>query len=111
MKIYIGETPIETHIVCGLLTSQHIDCEVRGENLFSLQGEVPFDETTHPYIWLNEPEQFQAAKQLIKDYDAHQHFPNVDWRCHQCGEMNEGNFAVCWHCGESYQPISRSDFE
>lgn len=101
VKIYIGNTPIETHIVCGLLTSQNIDCEVRGEKLFNLQGEVPFDDSTLPYIWLNQPQQVQEAQQMINEYAANLKTPNVDWRCHHCKEMNEGNFALCWCCGES----------
>ncbi|WP_456295913.1 DUF7577 domain-containing protein [Vibrio sp. AK197] len=106
VKIYIGESPVDAHIVCGLLNTDLIDCEVRGDALFSIQGEVPFDDSTAPYIWLNEPSQHVKAKRIIKEFMTYKTRHKADWHCMQCGELNEGNFAICWQCGEPYTPNS-----
>lgn len=97
MKIYSAETPTEAHIVCELLKSHHVRCEVRGEGIFSLQGEVPFGESSAPYIWLLDNESRQLAQQLIDEY--HSADGKDPWRCEQCGEMNEPQFGLCWQCG------------
>ncbi|MGR5542022.1 putative signal transducing protein, partial [Vibrio campbellii] len=41
MKIYFAKHPPEAHIVAQMLQQSGIECEVRGESLFSLQGELP----------------------------------------------------------------------
>ncbi|NVD06283.1 DUF2007 domain-containing protein [Vibrio sp. JPW-9-11-11] len=99
MKIYSAETPTEAHIVCELLKSKHVQCEVRGEGIFGLQGEVPLGESSAPYIWLLDKTSLSFAKQLIEEYrSAHLGEP---WRCTQCGEINEAQFGVCWQCGDT----------
>lgn len=97
MKVYSATTPTEAHIVCELLKSQSIDCEVRGEGVFGLQGEVPFGESSEPYVWLIETDKLSTAQSAIEDYKrAH---VGDDWKCRDCGETNEPQFGVCWQCG------------
>lgn len=97
MKVYSATTPTEAHIVCELLKAQSIDCEVRGEGVFGLQGEVPFGESSEPYVWLLETDKLHAAQSAIEDYKrAH---VGDDWKCRDCGETNEPQFGVCWQCG------------
>ncbi|MCJ2377930.1 DUF2007 domain-containing protein [Vibrio sp. ZSDZ34] len=100
MKIYIGSNPAETHIVCQLLNMENIHCEVRGEGLFGLQGEIPFDDSTQPYIWLDEPKKKSQALEVIYQFKLDQLKSNdtKTWLCQQCGETNDWQFAVCWHC-------------
>ena len=42
MKIFSASNPTEAHIICGLLESENIACEVRGEGLFGLKGFLNF---------------------------------------------------------------------
>jgi len=65
MKIYSASNPPEAHIVCELLKSQDISCEVRGEGIFGLQGEVPFGENSEPYVWLLEPNKRNHLKNIF----------------------------------------------
>ncbi|MDF2153676.1 DUF2007 domain-containing protein [Vibrio sp. CAU 1672] len=100
MKIYIAENPAEAHILCGLLKTENIACEVRGEGLFGLKGEVPFGDETDPYVWLFQPEQQQQAMAIITEY--HNQTAGIlfkDWICPNCNENNEGQFGACWQCG------------
>jgi hypothetical protein len=87
--------------VCELLKANQINCEVRGEGLFGLQGEIPFGEASEPYVWLVDTDKLKSAKALISQYQQSEH--QQEWRCQTCGELNEGQFAVCWQC-ESTAP-------
>ena len=98
MKIYSAANPPEAHIVCELLKSHQIDCEVRGEGMFGLQGELPFGEDSEPYVWLYNQSKRYEALSLIKEFT----FPTQsgkEWICQQCGETIEPQFALCWQCG------------
>jgi len=101
MKIFVASIPPEAHIVCELLRSQRIHCEVRGEGLFGLQGEIPFGVESEPYVWLFDSEQQYQAQALIDQYNH----PNLsaigDWQCRHCGEVVEPQFSCCWNCGEA----------
>lgn len=99
MRLYSAATPPEAHIICELLKSQHIDCEVRGEGLFGLQGEIPFGENSEPYIWLLDLRQLASAQIIIADFVTKE--TGANWSCDQCGECNEAQFGLCWQCGES----------
>lgn len=100
MKIFSAANPTEAHIICGLLESENIACEVRGEGLFGLKGEVPFSEETDPYVWLYEPSDAAAALNLINGYKKQQDsIIYEEWRCNQCHEVNEAQFGSCWQCG------------
>ncbi|MPW35484.1 DUF2007 domain-containing protein [Vibrio sp. B1Z05] len=100
MKLYVAQNPPQAHILCELLRSHRIQVEVRGEGLFGLQGELPMDDSSLPYLWLVDEHKQQQAKALIAEFeDRHNH--SSDWRCDDCGEINEGQFALCWQCGAS----------
>ncbi|EEX91839.1 hypothetical protein VIOR3934_06174 [Vibrio orientalis CIP 102891 = ATCC 33934] len=97
MKVFSAVTPTEAHIICELLKSQSIDCEVRGEGIFGLQGEIPFGESSEPYIWLFDQRDSAKASEIIREFQSEQE--KQDWQCDQCGEQNEGQFGACWQCG------------
>jgi hypothetical protein len=41
---------------------------------------------------------YDRAKQLI-DAAITDESPQNSWKCRNCGEENEGQFAACWSCG------------
>ncbi|WFB49117.1 putative signal transducing protein [Vibrio coralliilyticus] len=98
MKIFTANNPPEAHIVCELLKSNQIQCEVRGEGMFGLQGEVPFGENSQPYVWLLDSEMHNQASAIIEQY-MQQTLIDSEWQCEECGETNEAQFAICWQCG------------
>ncbi|MDN3701445.1 DUF2007 domain-containing protein [Vibrio artabrorum] len=100
MKIFSASNPTEAHIICGLLESENIACEVRGEGLFGLKGEIPFTEDTDPYVWLCEPEMTDKARLIVSEYQKQQDsIIYEEWRCRKCHEINEAQFGSCWQCG------------
>lgn len=99
MKIYSASNPPEAHIVCELLKSLNITCEVRGEGIFGLQGEVPFGENSEPYVWLLEANKARQARLAIEQYLTEE--VGDSWCCEHCGESNEAQFGACWQCGHN----------
>ncbi|MDN3614603.1 MAG: DUF2007 domain-containing protein [Vibrio gallaecicus] len=100
MKIFIASNPAEAHIVCGLLQSENVECEVRGEGLFGLKGELPFTEETDPYVWLPNTEYAPRAKVIVEEYQLQQtSIQFEEWVCENCRENNEPQFGSCWQCG------------
>lgn len=99
MKVFIANTPPEAHIVCELLRTHGIECEVRGEGLFGLQGEIPFGEHSDPYVWLLDLSHAEAAQQVIQRFTDP--VKGKPWLCTQCSEWNEVQFSVCWNCSAS----------
>lgn len=50
MRVFTANSPVEAHIVCQLLRNENIRCEVRGEGLFGLKGELPATSESDPYL-------------------------------------------------------------
>ncbi|MDR9828884.1 DUF2007 domain-containing protein [Vibrio sp. FNV 38] len=100
MKVFFAKHPPEAHIVAQMLQQHRIACEVRGESLFSLQGELPFNEETFPHVWLFDTIHEQQALTLIAEYQQ-QNSAEQDWQCKLCDEINGGQFGACWQCGAS----------
>ncbi|MGF1753719.1 DUF2007 domain-containing protein [Vibrio makurazakiensis] len=102
MKIFIAANPTEAHIVCELLKVENIACEVRGEGLFGLKGEIPFSDDTDPYVWLQEPNKISLAERVIESYNEQSNSDNnKEWQCSHCNELNEPQFGACWQCGQA----------
>ncbi|EGQ9966318.1 putative signal transducing protein [Vibrio cholerae] len=99
MKIYTATHPLEAHMLMQLLHQQGIACELRGEMLFALRGEIPMDSSSAPSLWLQKPEQQTAAQQIIREFLNPP--PAECWQCPECGEHHEGQFSACWQCGFS----------
>ncbi|MGR5178391.1 DUF2007 domain-containing protein [Vibrio mediterranei] len=100
MKVFIGSNSPETHIVQQLLSAEGVRCEVRGEGVFGLRGEVPFDEETLPYVWLLDLEQKILAKAIILEWQQQSNRQGLhpEWTCPVCNELNEAQFGACWNC-------------
>ncbi|CAH0525584.1 DUF2007 domain-containing protein [Vibrio hippocampi] len=100
MKIFIANSPAEAHIAHQQLVSQGIQSEVRGESLYGLRGEVPFDESTLPYVWLIDTRRAPEAKRTIENWQINlsNAGEGLMWLCQACEEENEAQFDICWNC-------------
>jgi Putative prokaryotic signal transducing protein len=82
----------------NLLQSEGIDAFLRNEHLGSIVGEIPFQEVW-PELWISNDLDYDRALQLIDAQNLLDESPAESWRCSNCGEDNEGQFAACWSCG------------
>lgn len=55
-------------------------------------------------LYLLEDSNFDAAKQLICDYEERRDEAQVasgrNWTCNKCGEENPHEFEYCWNCAK-----------
>ena len=104
VQVYSATHPTEAHYVKGLLESQGIPCEVRGESLFGARGELPITTETAPSIWVFDDSKFIEARAVIKEYE---NLKNINiseqpkWKCESCKEESEAQFSECWNCLKS----------
>jgi len=84
----------------NLLKSEGIDAFLRNEHLGSVVGEIPFQEVW-PELWVRNDLDYDRALQLIDGEKLLEESPQESWRCGNCGEENEGQFAACWQCGQA----------
>lgn len=93
---YSAANPMEAELLVGMLSQHGIAAGLRSQGMVGGIGELPLD-ALHTPVWVA-PRDLEPARQLLKAYEAKQEEPQ--WRCSHCGEENEGNFELCWQCGE-----------
>lgn len=81
----------------NLLEQAGIECFIRNEQLSGGIGEIPFLECA-PELWVLDDARAADAARLIEAAKAPAE-NTTSWRCAECGELNEGQFAACWRCG------------
>ena len=69
-QVFVARNPAEAHLVKGMLESNGIRAEVRGEALFGTRGETPVDEDTLPTVWVLDDHQERAAVRLVEEYST-----------------------------------------
>ena len=84
----------------NLLVSEGIPAVLRNEHFGSIMGEVPFQDVW-PELWIENDLDYDRALQLIDAAKIADESPQKPWRCPNCREENEGQFAACWNCGEA----------
>lgn len=88
-----------------LMEDNHIPCFIKNEFAIGAIGELsPMD--IMPEVWLTDDAWEIKAKSLLADFSA-QPVSQEKWKCPQCGEVNEANFAICWKCETSKPDYSQ----
>ena len=98
-RVYVARNLTEAHIVSGMLNAAGISAQVRGHYLAGGYGELPISSDTLPSVWIDDSEQFPAARTVIDEYEHPGPHRQAAWRCEQCGEVHQGQFTACWKCG------------
>ena len=81
----------------NVLEQSGIACIIRNDQLSGGLGEIPFLDCL-PELWVVRDQDLARAEALLATTQrtAEQ---RGEWRCRECNEINEGQFAVCWQCG------------
>jgi hypothetical protein len=96
--VFSSESPGDTHYLKGVLERAGIACVIKNEQLIGGLGDIPFLECV-PELWVLSDADAQRARALIEEHESRPAAASP-WRCPRCGEGNEGQFALCWNCGE-----------
>ena len=99
IKVFVARHPTEAYLLKGILESNGIPSEIRGEALFGVQGQIPITEAL-PEIWVLNDEQADDALALLRSQstDSTAVHTGWSWRCPNCGETIEPQFTACWQC-------------
>jgi len=111
-KIFVDEMITWVVQAKNRLDDANIPCFIKNEFSNSAAGEVPFFETW-PELWIHRDADLDQALELVQPLkDSRKSATEnpeelADWKCADCGEINEGHFALCWSCGmELQEPIT-----
>ena len=99
-KLTSSESLITINHFKNVLESEGIASQIKNEHLGSIVGEMPFIEVW-PELWVVNDLEYDRAKQLI-DTAISDESPKASWKCRNCGEENEGQFAACWNCDNTH---------
>ena len=95
-RVFTHESLVLISHVRNLLDQAGIRTLVKNERLAGALGEIPFLETW-PELWVVADADADRARTVIAD--ALTETPvGPEWTCSRCGEVNEGQFAICWQC-------------
>lgn len=78
-----------------VLESYGIAADARGEPPVGLKGTVS---TTG--LWVLDDAKADRARTIIGQAEKRGPHGAPRWKCGTCGELTEGTFSDCWHCGK-----------
>jgi hypothetical protein len=82
----------------NVLEINGIDSTITHQYLSAGAGEIPPHECW-PQLWVAEQDVERAAE-IIEAADSASSETQETWVCIKCGEEIEGQFELCWNCGE-----------
>jgi len=97
-RVYTAETVFQVTHIKNVLEAAGVRTELRNQRLTGGVGEIPFLETW-PELWAAELD-VPRARELIEESVHGDGTIESPWSCTGCGERIEGQFAVCWQCGQ-----------
>jgi hypothetical protein len=100
-RVFSGINLADTTHLKNLLEHSGIGSFIKHAYLGSAVGELPVFDVS-PEVWVFEDSDAPRAEAVIREALRPQATPGAQpWRCAQCDEINEQQFAACWRCGSS----------
>ena len=98
-RVFSGINLADTTHLKNLLEQSGIGSFIKNTYLGSAVGELPVFDVS-PELWVFADADAPRAEAVIRDALRPPISVGAEpWRCPQCDESNEGQFAVCWRCG------------
>ena len=91
--VYSAGNSLEAHSLKGLLENTGISVRLTGEALAAAAGELPMS-VVEVQLWVTGMQRQQALVVI----DGYLRNDYRDWYCGCCGEVNQGQFELCWQC-------------
>jgi hypothetical protein len=98
-RVYSEPNPIFIHQLRELLEEKGISSVIKNELLSGGVGELPPTEVW-PELWVMNKADCNAAKKVVDEFMQSIKSNLKAWRCVGCGEEIEGQFNICWSCGQ-----------
>lgn len=95
-RVLSGNSLPDTTHFKNLLEHSGIACVIKNRELGGGLGDLPVFDCA-PELWVGAGDA-SRAEALIRD-SVRPAGHGAPWRCSQCGEDNEAQFAACWRCG------------
>jgi hypothetical protein len=103
-RVFVAQHHAEAHLVTGLLQSNGITAEVRGEALFTTIEAPSVIPGAAPEVWVANFAQVPLALDLVNRFSRGEAMPGEsgpNWQCPKCSETLEAQFTECWNCSTS----------
>ena len=101
-RVYSGSMLADVAHIQNLLEQAGIRSFLKNVNLGGGLGDLPFLDC-QPELWVLVDSEAARAEIVIRDAlappPAASPGSSGPWRCAQCREQNEPQFAACWSCG------------
>lgn len=99
-RVYVSSSLADAGHARNLLEQEGIRCMIKNETLVGGLGEIPFLDC-QPEVWVLDDANEERARRVLHAA-LHAGTPpdtRGEWRCAECGETNEPQFAACFNCG------------
>ncbi|MCG6942961.1 MAG: DUF2007 domain-containing protein [Thiohalocapsa sp.] len=97
-RLYQAGDRIEAQLLSDFLHRHLVENAIFGDYLSGAIGELPAN--IYPSIWIVHDRDLSRARDLLRRFlDDGRREPAPSWVCRNCGELVDGSFDLCWHCG------------
>lgn len=103
-RVWSGASLHDTTHFKNLLEQAGIDCFIKNRELGGGLGDLPVLDCA-PELWVLRDTQEPEASALLREVVRPLRADAAPWRCTQCGERNEAQFAACFKCGTAAEPV------
>jgi hypothetical protein len=108
-EVYAG-AGTDAALLDNLLQIEGIDTLVTADQRYSRIG--PHAGAS---VYVLDPAHLERARDIVERYRRHEPLKDPrsyrSWRCRSCNELVEGQFEVCWQCGEARQTGHAASYE
>ena len=98
-RVYSEPSPIFIHHLKDLLEDKGIEAIIKNELLSGGVGDLPPTEVW-PELWVMNKEDKMPAERIVDEFLQSIKAKSEGWKCSSCGEQIEGQFNICWRCGQ-----------
>ncbi len=106
LKIYEAENQFDAQLVLDKLLSADLEAVMKGQFLSGAIGELPTAGLIT--VWLVHPDDESKGQIIVEEFESHKRHTNPPQKCPGCSEIIEGNFLLCWNCGDELPEIAKS---
>lgn len=96
--LYAAANLVDAQLLLDRLQEAGVPAVLRNEHLTGMVGMLP-ESATYPTIWVEDEGDWERGREVVADFEARRN-ADVDGEilCSACGELNPGNFELCWKC-------------